>query len=190
MLAVASVMLVSVLVYAIGQPGAERNHGAFHPVYLVLSAGVMAAFLTGDLFNLFVAFEMMLTASYVLPTLRWSRTDPFGHDLCGHQPGGIRAVPHLAGADLCSDRHGQHGTACGAHGRASRWCAVGVRAAVAGGFGIKAALFPLFSWLPDSYPTAPSPITAVFAGLLTKVGCTPSSAPRRCSSIRVPGRAR
>jgi multicomponent Na+:H+ antiporter subunit D len=37
-------------------------------------------------------------------------------------------------------------------------------------FGIKAALFPLFFWLPDSYPTAPSPITAVFAGLLTKVG--------------------
>jgi multicomponent Na+:H+ antiporter subunit D len=37
-------------------------------------------------------------------------------------------------------------------------------------FGIKAAIFPLFSWLPDSYPIAPSPITAVFAGLLTKVG--------------------
>src|SRR3954454_22771620 len=37
-------------------------------------------------------------------------------------------------------------------------------------FGIKAALFPLFSWLPDSYPTAPGPVTAVFAGLLTKVG--------------------
>ena len=37
-------------------------------------------------------------------------------------------------------------------------------------FGIKAALFPLFFWLPDSYPTAPSPVTAVFAGLLTKVG--------------------
>jgi multicomponent Na+:H+ antiporter subunit D len=37
-------------------------------------------------------------------------------------------------------------------------------------FGIKAALFPLFFWLPDAYPTAPAPITAVFAGLLTKVG--------------------
>ena len=37
-------------------------------------------------------------------------------------------------------------------------------------FGIKAALFPLFFWLPDSYPTAPTPVTAVFAGLLTKVG--------------------
>ena len=37
-------------------------------------------------------------------------------------------------------------------------------------FGIKAALFPLFFWLPDSYPTAPSAVTAIFAGLLTKVG--------------------
>jgi multicomponent Na+:H+ antiporter subunit D len=37
-------------------------------------------------------------------------------------------------------------------------------------FGIKAAVFPLFFWLPDSYPTAPTAVTAVFAGLLTKVG--------------------
>ena len=37
-------------------------------------------------------------------------------------------------------------------------------------FGIKAGIFPLFFWLPDSYPTAPSPVTAIFAGLLTKVG--------------------
>jgi multicomponent Na+:H+ antiporter subunit D len=37
-------------------------------------------------------------------------------------------------------------------------------------FGIKAGLFPLFFWLPDSYPTAPGPVTAIFAGLLTKVG--------------------
>jgi multicomponent Na+:H+ antiporter subunit D len=37
-------------------------------------------------------------------------------------------------------------------------------------FGIKAAIFPLFFWLPDSYPTAPAPVTAVFAGLLTKIG--------------------
>ena len=59
-------MLLAVLVYAIGQPGAERNHVGFQSVYLVLAAGVSAAFLTGDLFNLFVAIEMMLTASYVL----------------------------------------------------------------------------------------------------------------------------
>ena len=50
----------------------------------------------------------------------------------------------------------------------------GVQAALAGlllvVFGIKAALFPLYFWLPDSYPTAPAAVTAIFAGLLTKVG--------------------
>ena len=66
---VAEVTLLAVLVYAIGEPGAERNHVGFQSVYLVLAAGVAAAFLTGDLFNLFVSFEMMLTASYVLLTL-------------------------------------------------------------------------------------------------------------------------
>ena len=68
-LVTASVVLLAVLVYAIGQPGAERNHVGFQSVYLILAAGVAAAFLTGDLFTLFVAIEMMLTASYVLLTL-------------------------------------------------------------------------------------------------------------------------
>ena len=69
MLVTATVVLLAVLLYAIGQPGVERNHVGFQSVYMVLAAGVSAAFLTGDLFNLFVAIEMMLTASYVLITL-------------------------------------------------------------------------------------------------------------------------
>ena len=63
LLAVASVVLLTVLIYAIGQPGAERNHVGFQSVYLIMSAGVAGSFLTGDLFNLFVSFEMMLSAS-------------------------------------------------------------------------------------------------------------------------------
>ena len=50
-------MLLAVLVYAIGQPGAERHHVGFQSVYLVLAAGVAASFLTGDLFNLFVGLR-------------------------------------------------------------------------------------------------------------------------------------
>ena len=69
MLTVGSLMLLAVLVYAIGQPGAERNHVGFQSVYLIMAAGVAASFVVGDLFTLFVAFEMMLTASYVLLTL-------------------------------------------------------------------------------------------------------------------------
>ena len=77
LLFVAEITLLGVLVYAIGEPGAERNHVGFQSAYLILAAGVAASFLTGDLFTLFVAFEMMLTASYVLITLGARR------DRCG-----------------------------------------------------------------------------------------------------------
>ena len=171
MLAVAAVMLISVLVYAIGQPGAERNHGAFHPVYLVLSAGVAAAFLTGDLFNLFVAFEMMLTASYVLLTLGGGREQI--------RSGMTYVVISLVASALFLTSLALIYSATGTVNMAQlaeRFGDLPNGVRLAFGlllfvvFGIKAALFPLFSWLPDSYPTAPSPITAVFAGLLTKVG--------------------
>jgi multicomponent Na+:H+ antiporter subunit D len=74
MLLISTIMIVTVLVYALGQLDDEREFNLhFHPVYLVLSAGVSASFLTGDLFNLFVAFEVMLIASYVLITLGANR---------------------------------------------------------------------------------------------------------------------
>ena len=98
MLVVAALMLLAVLVYAIGQPGAERNHVGFQSVYLVLAAGVSAAFLTGDLFNLFVAIEMMLTASYVLITLG-GRLDQVrsGMTYVVISLDGVGAVRHRAG---------------------------------------------------------------------------------------------
>ena len=191
MLVVASLMLLAVLVYAIGQPGAERNHVGFQSVYLVLAAGVSLAFLTGDLFNLFVAFEMMLTASYVLLTLGGTREQVrVGHDLRRHQPARLDAVRHRARAALRGDRHGEHGRPR-RQDRASS--PTGVQSAFAVllvvVFGIKAALFPLFFWLPDSYPTAPG---AGHRGVRRAAHqgrrSTPSSAPRRCSSRADAGR--
>lgn len=68
-LVVSLVVIVIVQVFAIGQ-GVDEGHPRIgQPVYLVLSAGVSLSFLTGDLFNLFVGFEVMLIASYVLLTL-------------------------------------------------------------------------------------------------------------------------
>jgi multicomponent Na+:H+ antiporter subunit D len=171
MLAVAAVTLLAVLVYAIGQPGAERNHVGFQSVYLVLAAGVAAAFLTGDLFNLFVAFEMMLTASYVLLTLGGGRDQV--------RAGMTYIVISLLASALFLAALALVYAATGTMNLADLSLKLaelpsGVRSAFAVlllvVFGIKAALFPLFFWLPDSYPTAPSPVTAVFAGLLTKVG--------------------
>ncbi|HEX5946344.1 MAG TPA: Na+/H+ antiporter subunit D [Acidimicrobiales bacterium] len=171
MLVVAVLMLLAVLLFAIGQPGAERHHAGFHPVYLVLAAGIALAFLTGDLFNLFVAFEVTLMASYVLITL-------------GGRPDQIRSgmtyvVISLIASTLFLIALALVYAATGTVNLADLSTKVadlpdGVRSGLAVllivVFGIKAAIFPLFFWLPDSYPTAPTPVTAVFAGLLTKVG--------------------
>jgi multicomponent Na+:H+ antiporter subunit D len=171
MLLTATVVLLAVLVYAVGQPGVERNHVGFQSVYMILAAGVSAAFLTGDLFNLFVAIEMMLTASYVLITL--------GGRLEQVRSGMTYIVISLVASTLfllaLAFTYASTGTVnmadLGSHIAA---LPSGVRSGLAGlllvVFGIKAALFPLYFWLPDSYPTAPSAVTAIFAGLLTKVG--------------------
>ena len=171
MLVVAALMLLAVLIYAIGQPGAERNHVGFQSVYLVLAAGVSAAFLTGDLFNLFVSIEMMLTASYVLITL--------GGRLDQVRSGMTYVVISLLASVLFIAMLGFVYASTGTMNLADLSTKIadlpdGLRSALAVlmlvVFGIKAAIFPLFFWLPDSYPTAPSPVTAIFAGLLTKVG--------------------
>jgi multicomponent Na+:H+ antiporter subunit D len=171
MLVVAALMLLAVLVYAIGQPGAERSHVGFQSVYLVLAAGVSAAFLTGDLFNLFVSIEMMLTASYVLITLggRYEQV----------RSGMTYVVISLLASVLFIAMLAFVYASTGTMNLADLSTKIaelpdGLRSALAVlmlvVFGIKAAIFPLFFWLPDSYPTAPSPVTAIFAGLLTKVG--------------------
>ena len=171
MLVVASVMLLAVVVFAIGHPGAESGHGSFHPVYLILAAGIAMAFLTGDLFNLFVAFEVTLMASYVLITL--------GGRLDQVRNGMTYIVINLIASTVFLISLAFIYAATGTVNLADLHVKIadlpdGVRSGLAVllmvVFGVKAALFPLFFWLPDSYPTASLPITAVFAGLLTKVG--------------------
>ncbi|MFV0458667.1 MAG: Na+/H+ antiporter subunit D [Actinomycetales bacterium] len=179
LLTTSAAVLSIVLVYAWGQIATERHDRdglrptrlAFTPIYLVLACGVSFSFLTGDLFNLFVAFEVMLIASYVLLTF-------------GAGPQAVRSamtyiVVSLLASSLFVAAVGLVYTATGSVNLAdlnSRLTDVpdGVRVALALSlivvFGIKAALFPLYFWLPDSYPLTPAPVTAVFAGLLTKVG--------------------
>ena len=175
MLFVASVIALGVLLFATGQDKDEVRRetpvSIFHPTFLLLMAGVSNAFLAGDLFNLFVGFEMLLFASYVLLTL-------------GGTSDRIRAGTTYVVVSLLSSSlflisiaaiYAATGTVNMAH------LAVRLRdltepvqllleVLLIVTFAIKAAVFPLSSWLPDSYPTAPAPVTAVFAGLLTKVG--------------------
>lgn len=175
MLTVSSIVLFSVMWYAISQGirdgGKDEPVAVFLPTYLLLSMGVNLAFLAGDLFNLYVGFEVLLVASYVLLTL-------------GASPARVRSGVGYVMVSMASSMvflfglaivYASVGTLNMAHiGLRMEDVPSGTRSAIFAvllvAFGIKAAVFPLDSWLPDSYPTAPSLVTAVFAGLLTKVG--------------------
>jgi multicomponent Na+:H+ antiporter subunit D len=175
MLLVSAIVLLAVVFYAIGQgirDGDEHQPvSIFLPTYLVLSAGVCTAFLAGDLFNLFVGFEVLLAASFVLLTIGAS-TERVRAGIAYVMVSMVSSLIFLIGIALI---YGATGTLNMAE-LSVRLDDVpaGTRAALFAvlmvAFGIKAAVFPLSTWLPDSYPTAPAPVTAVFAGLLTKVG--------------------
>ena len=171
MLVVSVATILAVLVFAIGQPGVDSGQPVFHPVYLVMAAGVSLSFLTGDLFNLFVAYEMTLASSYVLLTLGGRREQI--------RSGMTYVIINVVASTLfvigIAWVYGATGTVNLAD-LSVKIAALpdGVQTALSLFlflvFGIKAAIFPLFFWLPDAYPTARTPVTAVFAGLLTKVG--------------------
>ncbi|POH68597.1 MULTISPECIES: Na+/H+ antiporter subunit D [Cryobacterium] len=175
MLIVSALMLLGVLLFAVGQGIVEGDQetpvSIFHPTYLVLAAGLFNAFIAGDLFNMYVGFEMLLSASYVLLTL--------GGTGARIRAGVTYIVVSLVSSILFLSAialiYGATGTVTLAL-LAERipelpgdvQLILGLMLLIA--FSVKAAVFPLSFWLPDSYPTAPAPVTAVFAGLLTKVG--------------------
>ncbi|OJY47206.1 Na+/H+ antiporter subunit D [Pseudonocardia sp. 73-21] len=174
LLLVSTLVTLAVLVYAIDQRITDYGRGTasttFHPMYLMLCAGVSLAYLTGDLFTLFVAFELMLTASYVLITRRTSAKR-------------IRAGMTYVIVSLMSSLLFLTAVALvyAATGTVNFAALAGRMELIPPGlrtilglmllvvFGIKAAIVPLHFWLPDSYPNAPGPVAALFAGLLTKV---------------------
>ncbi|MBX9246527.1 Na+/H+ antiporter subunit D [Actinotalea ferrariae] len=175
MLTVSSAVTLCVLLYSLAQGvedgDAETPIAIFHPTYLVLTAGVANAFLSGDLFNLYVGFEILLAASYVLITLGGT-----GERI---RAGTIYVVVSLTSSIIFLLAIALVYAATGTVNLAQLAerlpdvdpaVQLALQLLLLLAFGIKAAVFPLSAWLPDSYPTAPAPVTAVFAGLLTKVG--------------------
>ncbi|WBB81828.1 Na+/H+ antiporter subunit D [Micromonospora sp. WMMD882] len=175
MITVSAAVTLCVLLYSIGQGQSDLGEGTpvsiFHPTYLVLTAGVTNAFLAGDLFNLFVSFEMLLAASYVLITL--------GGTEARIRTGSTYVVVSVLSSMIFLGGTGLVYAATGTLNLAQLTVrldtlpaelALALHLVLLLAFGVKAAVFPLSAWLPDSYPTAPAPVTAVFAGLLTKVG--------------------
>ncbi|MFI0368209.1 Na+/H+ antiporter subunit D [Actinomadura sp. 1N219] len=172
LLVVSAAVLLAIMLHAVGEgAGGLGRHepGVFYPAYLALTAGVCLLFLAGDLFNLFVAFEVMLASSYVLMTLT-----PTAERM---RAGMTYTVVSLTSSILFLTALGLTYAAAGTVNLADLSARVadlpaGTRSALGMlflvVFGIKGAIVPMHLWLPDSYPAALTKVTAVFAALLTK----------------------
>lgn len=172
MVTVTGVLALAVAVYSLATLDPSREQFGYYPLLHLLLMGVCGAFLTGDLFNLYVWFEVMLIASFVLLALGGERPQ---------LEGAIKYVTlNLMSSALFLAAVGILYGMAGTLNLAD--LAVKLREPVAPGlvttlavlflvaFGVKAAIFPLFFWLPASYHTPPVAVSAIFAGLLTKVG--------------------
>jgi multicomponent Na+:H+ antiporter subunit D len=172
MVTLAGFMGFSVVVYSLASMDPQREAFGYYPLLLILLMGVCGAFLTGDLFNLYVWFEVMLMASFVLLGLG------------GEQPQMEGAIKYVT-LNLVSSAlflaavgilYGLAGTLNMADlavklresSQPELTTTVALMFLIA--FGIKAAAFPLFFWLPASYHTPPVAVAAIFSALLTKVG--------------------
>lgn len=167
-----NVIGIAVIVYSFGSIGKERESFYYYSVLQLLFVGVNGAFLTGDIFNLFVFFEVMLMSSYVLlvlggtkiqlrETLKYILVNVISSALFVITVAYLYSVVGtLNMADLSRKiaEVNQPGIIT----------VVAVLFLIV--FGLKGAIFPLFFWLPGSYYAAPAPVLALFGALLTKVG--------------------
>lgn len=172
MVVITAVIGFATALFSMATMDPEREKFGYYPLLQILLMGINGAFLTGDIFNLYVWFEVMLISSFVLLALGGKREQLEGaikyvtlnllssalflagvgilYGLAGTLNMADLAVklPHLEDPEMTT--------------------VVSILFLIA--FGIKSAVFPLFFWLPASYHTPPAAVSAVFAGLLTKVG--------------------
>lgn len=157
--------------YSLGSISIAHRKAGYFPLMHLLLAGVNGAFLTGDIFNLYVWFEVMLVASFSLLILGGERAQ---------MEGAIKYVTlNLVSSALFLSAvgllYGLVGTLNMADiavklGEVDTGMTTVIAMLFMVAFGIKAAAFPFFFWLPASYHTPQVAVSALFAGLLTKVG--------------------
>lgn len=172
MLAITGVVTFAAVIFSLATLDINRERFAYYPLLGFLLLGINFAFITGDLFTLYVAFEIMLMSSFVMLTLGGERQQLAG----GLQYVTLNLISSFMFLIAAGLTYGVAGTLNMAQ-LAERLADVnspGITTLLAGifliAFGIKTAIFPLFFWLPAAYHTPPIAVTALFGGILTKVG--------------------
>ncbi len=167
-----TVIGAAILLYSFTGVGKDREHYYYYSIFQFLLVGVNGAFLTGDLFNLFVFFEVMLMASYVLlvlggtkiqlrETLKYIIVNVLSSALFVISVAYLYSIVGTLNMAQLSERIAEVNQPGIVSVIALSFLVV---------FGLKAAIFPLFFWLPGAYYAPPIPVIALFGALLTKVG--------------------
>ena len=172
MVMVTGLIASAVAVYSIRDIGEKLVRRHYYALFHFLLMGVNGAFITGDLFNLYVWFEVMLLSSFVLMTMGGS-ADQLESGVKYLIINLVSSVLFLSGVGLLYGKLGTLNMADIALRLADSPDALLVNSSamlLLAAFGVKAALFPFFFWLPASYHTPRVATAALFAGLLTKVG--------------------
>ena len=174
MLVVTNILAVFMAFYSLHDHSMQREHlkYGFFVFLLFLIFGINGGLLTGDIFNLYVWFEVMLLSSFALITLGGRREQLEGATK-------YVTINFVASALLLAAIGVTYGfTGSTNMAELSQMLKTGNASPlveIAGIFflvslGIKSAIFPLFFWLPASYHTPSISVTSIIAGLLTKVG--------------------
>jgi multicomponent K+:H+ antiporter subunit D len=164
-------LAVPVLWYATG--GWDGRGRYFHALFQFQLMGLCGAFMTGDLFNLFVFFEVLLIASYVLLVHGQGRERfrmgihyvVLNLSASGLFLIGLAMVYSVTGTLNMADVGLQVAQLTGENAMLAKAAALVLLVV----FGLKAALVPLYFWLPGTYAAASAPVAALFA-IMTKVG--------------------
>lgn len=166
-----SVAMVA-LCYSVGYVEEEGQRLAYHPLFHLLMMGIYGAFLTGDIFNLFVFFEILLISSYALVAFA-------GEDYQLEASLKYATINLVASAVFLLAVGGLYGV-MGTLNMADLSVKIGrlqdpgplptIFLLFIAVFGVKASLFPFYFWLPDAHSSAPTPISAMLSGVLIKVG--------------------
>lgn len=149
-----------------------RLRFGFFPIFHFLLLGLCGAFLTGDIFNLYVWFEIIIITSFVLLTIGGEKAQLEGA-VKYFTLNFLASIIFLTAIAVLYGLTGSLSMAdlAGKVALVENRTLVQVNALLfLVGFGIKSAIFPLYFWLPASYHTPPSAVASIFGGLLTKVG--------------------
>ena len=172
MVLLASSVAMIALCYSVGYVEEEGQRLAYHPLFHLLMMGIYGAFLTGDIFNLFVFFEILLISSYALVAFA-------GEDYQLEASLKYATINLIASAVFLLAVGGLYGV-MGTLNMADLSLKIGrlqhpgplptIFLLFIAVFGVKASLFPFYFWLPDAHSSAPTPISAMLSGVLIKVG--------------------